>query len=556
MNRIKPQFISFLFILLIPFVLYSQVENPIRVACVGNSITEGIALTNPAMDSYPVDLGRFLGGDYTVRNFGKSGRTLLKKGDFPIWNEQVFTDAINFDPNIIIIMLGTNDSKPQNWVYKDEFLSDYCAMIDTFKQGAANPEIFVCYPLPAFSSAYDIRDTIIVADIIPIIEHIVDSLNVSLIDFYSPFLDKGHLLPDGIHPLVEGSELMAKIVYEALKGKSIELKTDVNTALNKKVFLDNNEITELVDNDQSTNVVFNSGGKTVIIDLINEYNTDMINIHLPGSFPVFSFVISISKDSVEWVTTIDTSIGPGLTGDFFTAKFESADIRFVKFEIPDGGIQPDSTVTISEMQVFESQPFHAPALRSETVTSSSSSNRLKLYISMTSKTGELVKVYKQAADNAPFELAYNYRSNDPWEFTLVLPFGTLNRFYAVAYYDAVEIQSDTLTIISSLPTDVGDNKSYTAPDDYYLSQNYPNPFNPETLIEFSIPISEVVTIEIYNAAGKLIRTIGNYTFPAGNHQVKWDGKNPDGISSASGVYFYRLVAADKVIQNKKMILLR
>src|SRR5262245_35770894 len=96
----------------------------IKVACIGDSITEGGNLDNPSVNAYPIVLGRLLGTNYITRNFGVSGRTLLRKGDFPYWNDPAFRNATNFAPNIVTIKLGTNDSKPQNWRYKDQFARD------------------------------------------------------------------------------------------------------------------------------------------------------------------------------------------------------------------------------------------------------------------------------------------------------------------------------------------------------------------------------------------------------------------------------------------------
>src|SRR5215212_6867855 len=87
------------------------VTPPVKVACVGDSITEGTGLASPATESYPARLQKLLGTNYNVRNFGVSGRTLLKQGDFPYWKEAAFTNSRNFGPNIVIIQLGTNDGK-------------------------------------------------------------------------------------------------------------------------------------------------------------------------------------------------------------------------------------------------------------------------------------------------------------------------------------------------------------------------------------------------------------------------------------------------------------
>ncbi|MBO5015861.1 MAG: alpha/beta hydrolase fold domain-containing protein, partial [Bacteroidaceae bacterium] len=90
-------------------------KDAIRVACIGNSITDGSGIDMASQHGYPAILQQKLGKDYWVKNFGVSGRTMLNKGDRPYMNELAWRDALAFQPDIVIIKLGTNDSKPQNW---------------------------------------------------------------------------------------------------------------------------------------------------------------------------------------------------------------------------------------------------------------------------------------------------------------------------------------------------------------------------------------------------------------------------------------------------------
>ena len=131
---------------------------PVRVSCVGDSITQG-AGADPGM-SYPSQLQALLGDKWQVKNFGVGGRTLLKKGDLPYWNEQAFKDAQNFKPDVVIIMLGTNDGKPQNWVHHDEFYADYKNLVETFKNLDSKPRVFICRPCPVPEPGnYGIKET-------------------------------------------------------------------------------------------------------------------------------------------------------------------------------------------------------------------------------------------------------------------------------------------------------------------------------------------------------------------------------------------------------------
>ncbi len=191
----------------------------VRIAFVGNSITYGAGLSNPAIQSFPAQVGDLLeevyGDTCVIGNFGVSGRTMLKHGDFPIWDEPAFNQALNFKPNIVVITLGTNDTKPYNWdEYGSEFYGDYMSMIDTFKRINPYTEFFVCYPPPAYEIVWDIRDSVIVHGVIPAVEQIAIETGAELIDFYNPLTDSVHLFPDYIHPGVEGSAVMARIVVD------------------------------------------------------------------------------------------------------------------------------------------------------------------------------------------------------------------------------------------------------------------------------------------------------------------------------------------------------
>ena len=93
-------------------------------------MTEGIAVSYTHL--YPSVLGRLLGDKYWVKNFGVSARTMLNKGDRPYMKEQAYQQALAFNPNIVVIKLGTNDSKSFNWVHKADFIKDTQTMIDAF----------------------------------------------------------------------------------------------------------------------------------------------------------------------------------------------------------------------------------------------------------------------------------------------------------------------------------------------------------------------------------------------------------------------------------------
>jgi flagellar hook assembly protein FlgD len=90
---------------------------------------------------------------------------------------------------------------------------------------------------------------------------------------------------------------------------------------------------------------------------------------------------------------------------------------------------------------------------------------------------------------------------------------------------------------------------------FALRQNAPNPFNPVTFIEYELPEAAHVTIDVFNLAGRLVRTVVDETQEPGYKTVAWDGTNASGQKVASGVYLYRMKAGSYVSQ-KRMVLLK
>ncbi|WP_040400833.1 GDSL-type esterase/lipase family protein [Cecembia lonarensis] len=206
----------FLAILFSGIIFGALAQNPIKVACVGNSITEGPGRDH--IDSYPLQMQHQLGESYQVKNFGVSGRTLLKKGDFPYWDEPQYQDVKDFQPDILIIKLGTNDSKPQNWSHKADFKKDYIEIIESLKRHMPeNGKVFICIPVPVTKDNFGIRESVMVNEIKPWLFEIAGATGASIIDLYTPLKNKSDLLPDGVHPNKEGLGIMAKEVAKAIQ---------------------------------------------------------------------------------------------------------------------------------------------------------------------------------------------------------------------------------------------------------------------------------------------------------------------------------------------------
>jgi len=197
---------------------FQPIVDPVRVACVGNSITWGSQVENRAVNCYPNQLQRMLGAAYEVHNFGVSGSTLLNLGDKPYMKESAYREAIQIKPEILVIKLGTNDSKPQNWdEYKSYFVRDYKSMIGSFR--AANPKvrIFLCLPVPAYGEAFGIREKVISSEILPLVKQVAEEEKVGLIDLFGPLSNHPEFFPDKIHPNAAGAKVIAEQVFAAIQ---------------------------------------------------------------------------------------------------------------------------------------------------------------------------------------------------------------------------------------------------------------------------------------------------------------------------------------------------
>ena len=195
-------------------------EDAVRVACIGNSITDGFGIGMAPVKGYPAVLQKKLGDGYQVKNFGVSARTMMNKGDLPYMNELAWRDAQAFNPNIVIVKLGTNDSKTHNWVHgADEFRQSMQAMIDTLKALPSKPKIYLCSPIPAFKDSWTINDSVIVNGEMPIIKKLAKKNKCQFIDLHTSYTYGDMMLNDGIHPNAKGAEKMADIIFDAIEKK-------------------------------------------------------------------------------------------------------------------------------------------------------------------------------------------------------------------------------------------------------------------------------------------------------------------------------------------------
>lgn len=300
---------SMLTFLFFVFSFHSNAQNPVvKIACVGNSVTYGYGLKDPATNSYPSLLQQTFGGKYVVGNFGHSGATLLRKGHNPYYKTKAFSDMLQFKPDIAVIHLGLNDTDPRNFPnYRDAFISDYSWLIDTIKKTNPGVKIYICSLTPIFSdhprfvsSTYDwywiLQQKI---------KEVATIHNLSLIDLNGALFNRPDLFPDQLHPIEEGATIIANTVYQNLTGnfgglqlpdlftnnmvlqrnEPIKIWGKANAGTIVQVKFLHQQKTTKVDNDGNWQIVLPASKAVLqpqVLEIINENKTIQLNNILIG----------------------------------------------------------------------------------------------------------------------------------------------------------------------------------------------------------------------------------------------------------------------------------
>jgi lysophospholipase L1-like esterase len=194
-------------------IVHTALNNRvIRVACVGNSITE--------LSNYTTDLQTMLGTKFLIGNFGVSGATVLSHTYTPYIDEEAFTNAKEFQPDIVVIMLGTNDARTDSYQSIENFVENYKNLITELQQISSKPKIFLVKPPPIFPNDLDLNPESFRDGVIPRIEQVANELGLTVIDVYSALENRSDCFVDGVHPSAEGGTIIAETVYGVLNSET------------------------------------------------------------------------------------------------------------------------------------------------------------------------------------------------------------------------------------------------------------------------------------------------------------------------------------------------
>ncbi len=180
----------------------------IRVACIGDSITAGT--------EYSIDLWNLLGPNYNVANLGIGGATVTLNLGTGYNTSFAFKVAKQFQPNIVIIMLGTNDAKASLNETNAIFIRDYELIVREFQSLPSKPSVWAVLPPPIFNNTVSVSDQLLEQNVMPNIREIANQMGTGLIDVHSALVDHPELFLDGVHPSSDGAKVIAKTIYNAL----------------------------------------------------------------------------------------------------------------------------------------------------------------------------------------------------------------------------------------------------------------------------------------------------------------------------------------------------
>ncbi|HEL1556536.1 esterase [Streptococcus suis] len=200
-------------------IMYPEVltvgSGAVKVATVGDSLTYGYGLENREKDAYPCILAEKLGHHYQVSNYGLSGRSLQSTADFPYFKEKNAQLSLESEADIVIIMIGSNDSRAPYW-NRERFIREYKEMAERYANLSSQPDVYLVIPPFVPTSRFGLNNQIIEDELQKIIQQIGNELTLPVINLYP--LTKGHLeyYSDGLHLTPLGNQVIAEEIYRYL----------------------------------------------------------------------------------------------------------------------------------------------------------------------------------------------------------------------------------------------------------------------------------------------------------------------------------------------------
>lgn len=190
----------------------SRLSASIPIACVGDSITAG----TPSSQTYVPDLQLLLGSGYSVVNCGTPGLAVVTNYGRGYLGTTADTTAVQSNPEIVIIVLGSNDSNSQYASYSNNVYSEYRVLISHFSALSSHPKLLVATPPAIYSNTLSLENANLLAYVIPAIRQAASDFSLPVVDLYSATTNHSDWTVDGIHPNTTGALVIANAIFSAL----------------------------------------------------------------------------------------------------------------------------------------------------------------------------------------------------------------------------------------------------------------------------------------------------------------------------------------------------
>ena len=189
-----------------------------RIACVGDSITWGFTIVNRRKYSYPALLQQRLGAEYEVRNFGYNDASARFDADTPYIKKSVYQESLDWNPNVVLLMLGSNDTKKRNWD-PEIFRRDYKRIVESYQKLPSEPRVILIAPIQIFQPMHipllGLYTETMENGVRPAIREIAAEMGLELVDLVNLFTDSKYMM-DGVHPQREGARMLEEAIYSGI----------------------------------------------------------------------------------------------------------------------------------------------------------------------------------------------------------------------------------------------------------------------------------------------------------------------------------------------------
>lgn len=332
------------------FTPAAAAEEVIRVACCGDSITEGWTSSDLDTCSYPAQLQKMLDpAKYEVKNFGIGGRCALKDaGDYtPYWNEAKFYKAsLTYQPNIVILMLGTNDVVCNKWNDGALYGSDLADLVRSYQALESKPTVYLCTPCYSTDGAHTDK---IQNGAVPLVKKAAEETGATLVDvnaYTANYASEGGLNPDGIHLSDDGYLRLAGYFYDTVFGgacSTLTVATDAGNVVSADgMYITADEsgkaVLRLINGEKTIRVRNKTGGfGTFTFDLQKDTVADCRGLNLPANLAAAAQVLATvtenaanvcdGDESTSWqIADMEYDAGLWIGFDFGEAKaFDTVD---------------------------------------------------------------------------------------------------------------------------------------------------------------------------------------------------------------------------------------